>query len=92
MKFLALLAVVYAVDKPAGTPCTFTDGECGDAANVCCGIATGGLMCKDSTCAETVPTAPAPNLVMCNSVAAKMPADQKYIANQANAAGTKIYF
>ena len=70
MKFaLALLvAAVYGqTPDKAGTPCEKADDTCGDAATMCCGVATGGKMCKTADCKDTTSTNPVPNFVVCNN-------------------------
>ena len=75
MKFFALacmLAVATFVngDEPAknGTACEKATDPCGDITKSCCGVATGGQMCKEPTCEEgsLVKDIPVPNFVVCN--------------------------
>ena len=70
MKFLALFALIAtasAEPSTPGTPCMKADDTCGDAATMCCGVATGGKMCKTLACAEVSSTNPVPNFVVCNT-------------------------
>ena len=89
MKFLlAFAAAVYAQDKTVGTPCTFQKDECGDAATMCCGIATGGKMCTDETCGTLVDGSSAPNAIYCN----KVTSPSLFNTKQAGAATTEVHF
>ena len=75
-------------DKAAGTPCT-TNPSCGggDDTKMCCGIATGGMVCGDATCtADKMTKTAGPNVLVCQAIAE---ADQKaVIVDQVGADGT----
>ena len=67
MKFalFALIAVVMADPKDPGSPCENYQSDCGGETE-CCGVATGGQICKDKDCKDFATDIPVPNFVVCN--------------------------